>query len=229
MSENGAPRTRVETTFNALRDDIINGDLEPGSKLAVEHLRKRYGVGSSTIREALSLLIADALVTAEGQRGFTVKPMSAADLRDISNVRVLLETTALTESIEHGDDDWEAGIVATFHRLSKAQQRLDAGEADAAAEWELRNREFHDALNARCESAWIRHMLDMLHHHSERYRRRALTATSVPRDVHAEHTALMEATLARDTDAARQIVTDHILRTTAVIEALSEAEPATSD
>lgn len=221
MSENGSPRTRVEMTFNALRDDIVNGELEPGSRLAVEHLRKRYGVGSSTIREALSLLIADALVSAEGQRGFTVKPMSAEDLQDISNLRILLETRALADSIEHGDDDWEAGIVAAFHRLSKAQERVEAKEPGAAAEWEVRNREFHDALNARSGSSWIRYLLDMLHHHSERYRRLALTDTSVPRDVHAEHTALMEATLARDVEAACQVVTDHILQTTAVIEELA--------
>ena len=211
-------------TFNALRDDIVAGVLEPGSRLAVEHLRERYGVGSSTIREALSLLIADALVTAEGQRGFTVKPMSVDDLRDLGRVRVLLETDALRESIANGDDDWEAGIVAAFHRLTRAQERLDTGAPDAAQEWEERNREFHDALNARCDSPWVRHMLDMLHHHSERYRRHALVDTTVPRDVHAEHRALMEATLDRDVETACKIVTQHIQRTTEVIGQLAERD-----
>lgn len=223
MSDNGAPRTRVEMTFNALRDDIVNGELEPGSRLAVEHLRQRYGVGSSTIREALSLLIADALVTAEGQRGFSVKPMSSADLRDLSGLRVLLETKALQESIANGDDDWEAGIVAAFHRLSKAQERVDAGDPEAATEWEIRNKEFHEALTSHSESPWTRYMLDILHHHSERYRRRALIDRSVPRDVHAEHAALMEATLARDADAASQVATKHILRTSEVIAQLADA------
>lgn len=216
-------------TFNALRDDIVNGELEPGSRLAVEHLRKRYGVGSSTIREALSLLIADALVEAEGQRGFTVKPMSTEDLRDLSKVRVLLETKALADSIANGDDDWEAGIVAAFHRLSKAQDRVDDGAEGAMEEWETRNREFHDALNAGCQSSWIAYMLEMLYHHSERYRRRALADTSIPRDVHAEHTALMNATLARDAEEACRVVTEHIERTTGVIEKLSENDLIPTD
>ena len=222
MSDQSAePRTRVEMAFNALRNDIVDGELPPGSRLAVEHLRKRYGVGSSTIREALSLLIADALVTAEGQRGFTVKPMSVDDLRDIGNVRVLLESHALRESIANGDDDWETGVVAAFHRLGKAQERLDGGEEGAAADWEQRNREYHDALNARCNSPWITHMLDMLHHHSERYRRHALVDTTVPRDVHAEHTAIYEATLARDAETACKVVAQHINRTTDVIAELA--------
>ena len=64
------------------------------------------------------------------------------DLRDLGGVRVLLETHALRESIANGDDDWEAGIIAAFHRLTRAQERLDAGGEDAAREWEERNRRF---------------------------------------------------------------------------------------
>jgi len=218
-----APRTRVEMTFNALRDDIIEGDLEPGSRLGVERLRERYGVGSSTIREALSLLIADALVTAEGQRGFTVSPVSVDDLSDLGTVRVLLESYALRESIKNGDDDWEADVVAAFHRLSKAQDRLDSEQEGAARDWEVRNGEFHSALVSRCSSPWIHRMLGILYHHSERYRRASLSDHTVPRDVRSEHTALMEAALARDADTACRVITEHIERTT---EVLTEMAPS---
>ena len=40
----GAALTRVEETVNSIREDIIAGTLTPGAKLAVEHLRQRYGV-----------------------------------------------------------------------------------------------------------------------------------------------------------------------------------------
>lgn len=221
MSDQGdTSRTRVESTFNAIRNDIVAGTFPPGSRLGVERLRTVYGVGSSTVREALSLLVADALVVSEGQKGFTVSPMSLEDLTDLSKVRVLLESYALQESIANGDDDWEAEIVAAFHRLGKAQQRLDAREPGADAEWELRNREFHDALNARCNSRWVSYMLTMLNHHSERYRHAALLDDSVPRDVHSEHRALMEATLAGDADTASKVLADHIGRTTDVIAEL---------
>ncbi len=208
---NGEPRTRVERTFNALREDIIDGHLPPGSRLGVERLRERYGVGSSTIREALSLLIADALVTSEGQKGFAVAPISVEDLADLGNVRVLLE------SLGNADDVWEADIVAAYHLLSKAQDRIDAGDTGAVREWEVRNRDFHGALVARSRSRWTRHMLDILNHHSERYRRAALLDRTVPRDVRAEHEALMEATLARDPDRACAVLAEHISRTTEVL------------
>jgi GntR family transcriptional regulator, carbon starvation induced regulator len=216
-----APRTRVEETLHAIRRDIISGALEPGTKLAVESLRERYGVGSSTVREALSLLIPDGLVTARGQRGFTVSPISIDDLKDLGSTRILLETHALREAIANGDDDWEAGIVAAFHRLGKAQESLDQRLPGSATDWEIRNHQFHDALTSACRSRWVHHILDMLHHHSERYRRLALTDRTVPRDVHAEHLALMEATLARDADTACEVAAMHIQRTTDVLVTVS--------
>lgn len=215
------PRTRVEETFNAIRADIIDGTLEPSSRLAVDRLKDRYGVGASTIRESLSLLISDALVTAEGQRGFAVAPVSVEDLRDLSNVRVLLETHALRESIDKGGDDWEAAIVAAFHRLSKAQERVDAGEEGAMTEWEERNREFHAALVGACDSRWTRHMLAMLHHHTERYRRASLANQKAKRDVAGEHAEIVEATLDRDVERASEALARHIYRTAEVVEVIT--------
>lgn len=225
------PRTRVEATVEALRNDIVDGVHAPGTKLAVEHLRERYGVGSSTVREALSHLVPDGLVTGQGQRGYTVSPISIVDLQDLSQVRTMLETYALRESITHGNDEWEASIVAAFHRLTKAQRALEADEPGAVADWEARNHDFHDALTSACPSRWVHHMLDMLHHHSERYRRIALTDRSVPRDVHTEHQELMNAVLDRDVDRAAAVVSDHIRRTADVIAVLysDRIEPVGTD
>ena len=54
------------------------------------------------MREALSRLVADGLVQASDQRGFRVSPVSAADLRDVTQTRVDIEGLALRRSIEHG-------------------------------------------------------------------------------------------------------------------------------
>lgn len=220
-THNTPSSTRVQETFEALRAEVVNGDLAPGSRLAVERLRERYDVGSSTIREALTLLVADALATSEGQRGFRVAEVSVADLLDLSRVRVLIEGRALAESIALGDDEWEAGVVAAHHQITKAQDRLDAGDADAPADWERKNQAFHAALVAACESRWLQYMLDMLHHHSERYRRITMRIDQRVRDVRAEHDQLMQATLDRDADRAYKILEEHILRTSDAIADLA--------
>ncbi|NTV10535.1 MAG: FCD domain-containing protein [Zoogloea sp.] len=220
-AEGEEPKTLVEGAYRQLRRDIIEGAVQPGEKLRVEHLKDRYQVGAGTLREALQLLVTDALVVAQGQRGFRVAPISVADFEDITRTRVLLETEALRQSIQLGDDQWESDVLAAFHRLSRAEERLD-GISAAREEWEERNRIFHEVLIAACPSRWLRHFQHILYQQSERYRRISLFRKDIPRDVHAEHDGLCKAVLARDADRACEILSDHILRTLDSVRQLPE-------
>lgn len=207
------PKTLVEGAYQRLRRDIIEGVHAPGEKLRVEHLKDQYDVGAGTLREALLLLVTDALVVTQGQRGFRVAPISITDFEDITRTRVLLETEALRQSITLGGDDWEASVVAAFHRLSRAEEKLADHDPGTTEEWEKRNRAFHEALISASPSRWIRHFQNILYQQSERYRRISLFRQPIERDIHAEHQALFDATLARDTTRATSILTEHILRT----------------
>ncbi|MDX9716371.1 MAG: FCD domain-containing protein [Thauera sp.] len=215
------PKTLVEAAYNRLRRDIIEGVHPPGEKLRVEHLKDQYEVGAGTLREALLLLITDALVVGQGQRGFRVAPISLADFEDITRIRVLLETEALRQSIAFGDEAWEASLVAAFHRLSRAEQKLAEHDVSTTEEWELRNRAFHEALIAACPSRWIRHFQHILYQQSERYRRISLLRQPIPRDIHAEHQAIFDATLAREATRAISLLTEHILRTLDAVKSAS--------
>ncbi|MBL6751047.1 MAG: FCD domain-containing protein [Nevskia sp.] len=207
----GAPTTLIEAAYHELRRDIIAGVHAPGEKLRVEHLKDHYQVGAGTLREALARLVADSLVVAQGQRGFRVAALSLSDFEDITRTRILLETEALRQSIAHGDDAWEGQVVAAYHTLSLAEEKLGRKVQRAAADdWEDRNAAFHEALLAACPSQWIRHFLRILNRQSERYRRVSLVLHTIPRDVHAEHAAILDATLARDAKKAAALITRHI-------------------
>jgi GntR family carbon starvation induced transcriptional regulator len=215
-----AAKTLVDFAYEQVRADILSAKLAPGSKLRVERLRLDYGVGAGTLREALSRLAADALVNAEGQRGFRVAPVSLEDLRDITDMRVMLETEALRRAIANGDDDWEAGIVAAYHRLTKVEEKMNRGGDGAIADWEPRNREFHQALIAACDSKWLMHFHRALYDQSERYRRMSMADTTIPRNIHAEHAAIKDATLQRDVEQAVALTEHHIIRTAEKIASL---------
>ncbi|ODB91387.1 FCD domain-containing protein [Candidatus Thiodiazotropha endoloripes] len=213
-------RTLTDQAYLQLRSDIIHGALQPEEKLRIEHLREEYGVGASPLREALSRLTADGFVTAEGQRGFRVAPMSEADLADITRMRILLEKQALSQSIEHGDDAWESQIVATFYQLEKVEQ----SEKRDKAEWEIRNHDFHEALIAACTSKWLRRFYGILYDQHKRYRNIALN-TEIPRDLHQEHEELRNAALARDKKRACDAIEQHIMRTAEItLKVLREEE-----
>ncbi len=214
------PKTLVESAYRALRRDIIEGRLAPGEKLRVEHLKDDYGVGAGTLREALSLLIADTLVVSQEQRGFRVAPVSLLDFEDITRTRVMLECEALRQSIGNGDDAWEGDLLSAFHRLSKAEEKRIAS-ADRE-EWEERNRIFHEVLISACPSRWIKHFLAILNQQSERYRRLSLYLQPFPRDIHAEHEALLQAALSRNAEVAAGLLSEHILTTLRSVQAIPQ-------
>ena len=145
-------------------------------------------------------------------------------------VLLLVPGTALAHerrAIANGNDAWEAGIVAAFYNLGKAEARRRENPVKHAAEWEDRNREFHEALVAACQSEWIKRLRLLLYYQHERYRRISLKHPNPSRDLEAEHRAIMDATLARDTNLAMRLTREHIDKTTrAVLDVLTPDKAA---
>ena len=216
-------RSLVEAAYATIRHDILNGELSPGLKLRFEMLRERYGYGASTLREALTRLVGESLVTSEEQRGFRVAEISLEDFADLTRARKLIEVEALRQSILFGDDAWEGALVGAFHRLGKVEEKLADGAADMRDEFEERNRDFHYTLIAACPSRWLKHIHGILFQQSERYRRISMATRTGPRDIHAEHKAVLEAALSRDVDLACRLEAEHIDRT---LEMLGRTLPA---
>ncbi len=209
--------TAIEWAYSMLRNQIVGGDYPHGSRLHLENLKSSLGVSGSTLREALTRLMSDRLVIAEGQKGFTVAPMSLSDLEDLTSARIMLETSALVESIALGDHNWEDNLASAFHRLALAQGRLETDTANAFDAWEIRNKEFHEALLAASPSNWRRHFRQTLFQNSERYRRLSGTEGPIPKEVHQEHQEIFTAALERDVDRAVKSLDHHIQRSANVI------------
>jgi GntR family transcriptional regulator, carbon starvation induced regulator len=207
---NDSPRTLSERAYFNLRQDIVQGNLAPGERLRVEHLKDRYDVGAGTLREALALLVSDALVTVEGQRGYRVSEISLGDLKDLTDTRVMLETEALRQSIRHGSAQWEAELTDAFERLTQAELQLGGLEP---SHWEPANKRFHEALISAHRSPWSKHLLGILYRHGERYRHVAIRMGATPavqRNVHEEHTSIYVAALARQEARAALALESHI-------------------
>jgi DNA-binding GntR family transcriptional regulator len=202
-------KTLTDQAYQRLREDIVHGKFHPGDKLRIEFLKQTYEVGATPLREALYRLSADGFVLVKGQRGFRVAEMSQEELKDITNLRVLLEGMALTESVENSDDEWESRLVAAFHHLTKAENQQDPD----IQEWEVRNRDFHLALISCCDSPWLMRFYETLYDQHKRYRNIARVDRSNRRNVHEEHTAIFEAALAKDIPRLCKANEQHIRRT----------------
>ncbi len=203
--------------YRLLRADIVNCRLEPGERLRFDVLRKRYQVGVGTLREALSHLVSEGLVRTEAGRGFHVAPVSLTDMLDIAEWRVEFEIRAVTQSIQNGDEAWEAEIVTAYHLLSKTEVPSVDASAEGRDLWKARHHRFHESLGAACGSPWLLHFRSILFEQALRYQR--LVALHGPHKLHKkdDHRELMEAVLARNVKLASQAVEQHIRRTVDVV------------
>ena len=123
----------------------------------------------------------------------------------------------MEQSIAEGDEEWEVKVMAAFHRLSKLPEHEPGDGRVMNEQWARRHEEFHLALVSACRSPRLLQFRKMLFDQSERYRRLSKVFSSEPRDVLAEHKAIMEAALARDTSLAKALLADHLGRTTAIV------------
>ncbi|MFN3956185.1 MAG: GntR family transcriptional regulator [Tepidimonas ignava] len=205
----GSPRTLIELVYTRMRDDIVEGHLAPGEKLRIEHLRLRYGVGAGTLREAVTRLVSDALVEAEGQRGFRVTTISLADLADLTELRLHIELDALRESIRLGGATWRAQLQQAFEALDSCPITPQTRKR-----WEALNVRFHEVLISGRPSAWTLRVWRVLARHGERYRRVAIALLPTQhRDVVGEHRQIYEAALDGNEARAALALEAHIRAT----------------
>jgi GntR family transcriptional regulator, carbon starvation induced regulator len=204
-------RTFAQAIQTRLAADILNGELPPGSRLRLQALCDTYQVSMSPLREALACLAGRNLVIQDSQRGFRVAPASTDDLRDVTESRIEVETTALRLSIKHGDDAWEAGILATHHRLSRRPRNSDLLVDET---WEELHRGYHLALIAACGLPRLLGFCGVLHDHFDRYRRLAVLRARSHPHLKSSHSAIVKATLARDAERAQSLLSAHIREST---------------
>lgn len=212
-----AAATQLRRVHQRLRSEILSCRLAPGAKLNIASLAQDHGVSPGAVREALAVLDTEGFVRVEPQKGYSVQPVSPEDLRDLTLARVDIERACVASSLAHGDLEWEALLVAAFHRICGRGGRAAVGDGDPA--WVAAHAGFHNALVAACCSRRLLTARALLYDQSERYRRLSLSF-SVERDVDTEHRMLFDAALARDIAKTQDLLEAHI-RATA--EALIDA------
>lgn len=212
-SDSTGSESMTSRAYMRLREDIISGVLEPGRKLKIEELRRRYDVGSSPIREALSLLTSDHFVERIDQRGFRVSEVSAEEFEELLKTRCWLEERALRESIANGSTEWEERVVLANYRLSRIPRSADSDHFVANREWELQHKHFHMTLISACGSSMLLKFCDQLYDQNVRYRQLSGTKAYPERDIAEEHNAICDSVLARDADLAAELLVNHYRRT----------------
>lgn len=211
--DTAGPESMTSQAYSRLRQDIIGGVLQPGQKLKIEELRLRYDVGTSPIREALSLLTSDQFVERLDQRGFKVASVSVAEFDELLKTRRWLEELALRESIATGSSTWEERVVLANYRLSRIPRSESSAEFVSNDDWEMAHKQFHMTLISECGSSMLLKFCDQLYDQNVRYRQLSGAAAYPQRNISEEHNAICDAVLARDGDLACSLLVSHYKKT----------------
>ncbi|MBP0494405.1 GntR family transcriptional regulator [Pararoseomonas indoligenes] len=216
--------TQASRVYARLRDDVIAGALAPGSKLALDGLRARYGVGMTPLREALYRLSATLLVEAHDQRGFRVAALNLVHFEQVVCARERLETLMLEDSIRAGDLAWAERVEASHAALRALPMYASAGSDALNPDWRRAHHAFHYEI-----LSGSRHFIqDMFHailwDHSSRYRNILRPPPLDEALLRTDHARLAEAVLARDGEMAVLVLCRHIRHgSAAILKALQGA------
>lgn len=194
--------TIADTIYQELSQQIITGDLLAGEKLRQDHIARSFETSHVPVREALLRLEAHGLAKSEPRRGMRVTALDPAEVREVIEMRVALETLALQHSVQN--------MTPAFLKLAD-DARLACDAADSMPLWESRNRTFHRAILTPCGLPRLLHTIDDLHIASARHLFVQWRPKWVQR-VDTDHAAIIQALKTRDVASASAILVRHIRR-----------------
>ncbi len=194
----------ADTCYQSIKTAIIEDELKPGTVLQERALAESLNVSRTPVREALQRLAQDGLVEIMPGKGAIVKRFTAEDVREILEIREVLEGLAaglVAEAVTEEDLNWLERLLAP------AEEHLSSGRYMEVHQIDL---QFHAFLAAKAGNSRLLTILSML---SDQIRRmtnlsredRARAAESI-----LQHRAIYEALKAGDPVGAQEAMKEHI-------------------
>ncbi|WP_207419413.1 GntR family transcriptional regulator [Roseomonas haemaphysalidis] len=206
-----ATRSFSDAVAATLRDGILTGRLPAGAQLKQDHLARHFGTSRAPVREALQVLTGEGLLVVNRHRGIIVAPTDPDDLRELTELRTMLEAHALRLSIPclaTDDIDHAAALLAA----------ADEAQGNPIEQSELHWR-FHRVLMHRAARPRVLAQIESLHVAVSRYLLPAWTAAGLSYGWVASHRELL--TLARrgQGEAAAELNADQVEEARARVDA----------
>jgi DNA-binding GntR family transcriptional regulator len=193
-----------ELVYRRLKDQIISGDLAPGSRLIELSIAADFGVSRTPVREALKRLAAENLVLADPARGMIVHAPDAGEIEDVFVVREALDGLAARLAAHR----------ITPSELSRLRLIVDtmrqAIQSDRREQIVIANQRFHDVIYSAAGNAMLARVASDLRDFVRRFS--TLPFASPDRVVHvlAEHEAILAALEAHSPEAAQSASNGHL-------------------
>lgn len=194
--------TLTESAYHALKQAIVRGELEEGTFISESEARRRFGIGRTPLREACNRLHHERLLEAEPRRGYRVTELTFREVRDVFEVRMLLESITAELAAERAD----RGQCAILEGIMQRVQRVPATPGSDQELIRL-NTEFHVEIARMSQNEELTRLITGVLEKSERlahieHKCRRYRQT----DFEATHRPIVDAIMKGNGVAAREAV-----------------------
>lgn len=191
----------AESIAAALRSDILQGKLKGKTPLRQDEIAAQFCVSKIPVREALSQLKTEGLVTFFPNRGAVVAELSSTEVDEIYAMRIALETLALRRAIPY----------LTIANLTRAEEILAAIDREHdVAHWGELNWEFHALLYRPAGLPRLMEWVRILHIQVARYLVIFLLSLDYQATSQREHRAILDACRQGQVDEAVAGLEQHL-------------------
>jgi DNA-binding GntR family transcriptional regulator len=221
--------TLADQAYQALREDISTGRLEPATRITERSLAERLGVSPTPIREALQRLEHERLIVRTGSKSIRVAAPSLAHLRELSVIEAALRGVAARLAAEKATEHERGGIKAKLDELEALPHRFPDDKRIRERALRL-TRELHELIDRAAHSETLTDMIATATAFDQSFRSRFANQLYANWDTvsgrHEQHREIVAAVMAADPDRAEQAMRGHIL---AARQSFRDVVEATAD
>jgi len=195
----------TDQAYQAIKNDITTCVLEPGQQVSQQQLAQKYGFGLMPVREALRRLAQEGLVQSVPRFGYIVSSITFSDVREIFELRSVLESAAVRLALMRG----------TQEQLERIAQEADFTyvykDRKSYSDFLVHNAEFHRSIAALSDNRRLIDQISRLLSEMTRIFHLGLDLKDSTQEMRDEHIALAEALCRRDENLAEHLVQSQIV------------------
>ncbi|MCK9984750.1 MAG: hypothetical protein AzoDbin1_01222 [Azoarcus sp.] len=194
----------VEQVQKAILEEISGGKLRPGTRIIQEQIAKELGVSRQPVQQALALLRNQGVLRDAPGRGLLVAPLDIKYVRDMYDIRAVIEGLACRRAAELNAKQAKAKGPALIRAGRKA---VAAGSYSAMISADMA---FHHFIYALSENPFIAPAMEAHWTNTQRVMGEVLIYDEQPRNVWGQHEAMLDAISVGDAQKAEELGRQHI-------------------
>ena len=219
MESNEQNNSLAAQAYQRLRQEILTCVLSPGQVVSERELARRYEISKTPIREALAQTCHDGLMQRLPGRGYLVTPITIKDIRDLFDLRLILEVAAAERAAQHSSPEQ----ITKLKEMSVVSYNLD--DPESQINFLITNRSFHLFLDESAANRRLVEVLEELFNEMERLFHLGLRLRDSSEEMTREHQEVVSALENGDVVGVRDVVSQQILASRdRILEAIMQGD-----